>query len=604
MFEMLRKMILPIIVIVLFFFIAMIVLQWGLDITRRDQGGVQANVAGTVNGEEISWQAFSQTYQNILQNERNTRGADYEIPEDRARQLEQQAWDQLVTDRLIKQESERLNVVVSDEDVYQYLKYSPPQYMQQAPELQTNGQFDYQKYLSLMTDPQAAPLWANLEPLVREDLKRIKVQQVIMEAAHVAEAEVKQAFMDRRETVTVGVVNAQLSQFFSTIPDIADETLQTYFDEHRDDYPVGEQVVLEIVKIIKEASAFDEEAAKARAQEVYDSVTTGSDFVEFAQIYSDDPGSGAGGGDLGWFSRGKMVAAFDSVAFEMAEGDISLPIKTDFGWHVLKHHGYRDADTIREAHVSHILIKTQASAETLETAWQQLDMILSQSDDLGYTAAAEAEGLEVYTTDPIEQGGYISWIGAGGPALEWAFENEVGTISEVMDMPNVYCVLRISERMPAGHASFEQIKQQVKRDYRNLKLAEICRDTIQLVYDDIHNGSSVADAAKKYSLTYEELAPFSRDATVAKLGSDPVVIGTAFSLDQGAISGPLDYTNGTAILELLSTVSPDLTEYNEKRDSVYEALMTSKQQQAYSAWYSQLIDNAEIRSNVSFYSRR
>jgi len=614
MFEALRRMILPIIIIVLVTFAGMIVLQWGLDISRRGPG-VAANIAGVVNGEEISWQAFHQTYSNLLQNERASRGADYEIPDDRARQLEQQAWDQLVADRLIKQESARLNIKVSDLDVYEYLKYSPPQFMQQAPELQTDGRFDYQKYLALMQDPSAASLWASIEPMIKEDLKRLKVQMMIMEAAHITEEEVRQAFMDRKEKVTVGIINAPMTQFYSQVPEATDEELRAYFDEHQDDYPVDERVVLDIVKIIKQPSDFDEEFARARAREVYDSVTSGSDFEEFARIFSDDPGSAAGGGDLGWFAPGRMVKEFDSAAFVMEEGDISPPIKTSFGWHVLKHHGYREEEKavsgqtkkekVREAHVSHILIRAVASAETLEDAWQQLDMIRTEAEEQGFVVVAQEEGLEVHTTDPIEEDGYISYVGAGGSVLQWAFENEVGTVSEVMDLPNVYCVMRISDRLPAGTADFEAIMTELRRDYRNEKLANICRDTMQLVYDEIHRGVSVENAAKKFQLTYEKLSPFSRDGSVAKLASDPVVIGTAFGLGEiGAISGPIDHSTGTVILELLSRESPDLTEFNEKRDSVYDAVLSTKRQRAYQAWYTYVIEKADVQSNVDFQRRR
>lgn len=121
MFEALRRMILPIIIIVLFFFLGMIVLQWGLDLNRSGPGA-RANVAGVVNGEEIPWDAFYQTQRNLLQNELQRRGADYEIPDERARQIERQAWDQLVADRVIKQEAVRLGISVTESDVYNYLK--------------------------------------------------------------------------------------------------------------------------------------------------------------------------------------------------------------------------------------------------------------------------------------------------------------------------------------------------------------------------------------------------------------------------------------------------------------------------------------------------
>jgi len=612
MFEALRRMILPIIIIVLIFFLGMIVLQWGLDLNRTGRS-VQANVAGIVNGEEISWQTFSRTYNNLLQNERSRRGVDYEIPDERSRQLERQAWDQLVADRVINQEAARLNISVTETDVYKYLKSNPPQYLRQAPELMTEGQFDYQKYLALMADPSAGQLWAEIEPMVRENLKQLKMAQYVSAAAHVTEEEIKQAFLDSKEQVSVGLVNATLNQFTSVVPEATEDELQAYFDQHREDYPVGERVVLDVVKILKEPSDFDRESAHALAQEIYDSVTSGSDFEEFARIYSDDPGSGAAGGDLGWFSSGKMVKEFDSTAFAMAEGDISVPIKTSFGWHVLKHHGYREQEQtidgkqekVREAHVSHILVKISASAETLEDAWQQLDLIRTEADNTGFTAAVQVEGLEIHTTEPIEADGYISWIGTSAEALTWAFDTEVGEVSEVMDLPNLYCLMRMSDRLPAGTAELADIEIQAKRDCRNDKLAQVCRDTMQMVYDEIHQGMSVKDAAERFQLKYETLPPFSRNDVVAKIASDPTIIGTAFGLrGVGAVTSPLEYSSGMAILELLNRVSPDLTEYNENRDSVYDVTLAAKQQTAYETWYTQLIENAEVESNINFQRRR
>lgn len=477
----------------------------------------------------------------------------------------------------------------------------------------TNGQFDYQKYLALMADPSAGPLWDEVEPMVRDELKQIKMAQYASAAAHVTEEEVKQAFLDTKEQVSVGLVNATLNQFSSVVPEASDEELQAYFSEHQTDYPVAERVVLDMVKISKDPSEADKEFAKAEAQMVYDSVASGSDFEEFARIFSDDPGSGAAGGDLGWFSSGKMVKEFDSAAFAMAEGDISVPIKTSFGWHVLKHHGYREEEQtvgdkkemVREAHVSHVLIRVEASAETLEDAWQQLDLMRTDAENVGLAAASEAEGLEIYTTPPTEATGYISWIGTSAEALSWAFETEVGELSEVMDLPTAYCLMRLSDKLPAGLADLGDIETQVKRDYRNEKLAQICRDTMQMVYDEIHKGTAVKDAAERFQLAYETLPTFSRNGTVAKIASDPVIIGTAFGLrGAGSVAKPIDYATGTAIVELIARLSPDLTEYNENRDSVYDATLAAKQQNTFRTWYTMLIEDADVVTNINFQARR
>jgi len=604
MFEMLRKMIFPIIIIVLVFFVGMIVLEWGLGLSGRNQS-MQANVAGTINGEEIPWQTHSQLLNNLYQKERANRGEDYEIPDERARELEQQAWDELVADKLIKQEGVRLGLTVSETDVYNYLKYNPPQFLQQEPELQTDGRFDYQKYLALMVDPQAAGMWASIEPMIREDLKRMQVQQEVVQAAHVTAEEVRLAFAEQNEKVTIGAVNATLSRFYTLVPEPGDEVLQTWFNEHRDKYKVDERVILDIVRASKEPSQFDQDAAQARAREIYDSVTSGSDFAEFAGMYSQDPGTGPKGGDVGWFAPGRLVKEFDSAAFAMREGEISTPIKTSFGWHIIKHLGYREENGQREAHAAHILIKPEASSQTLDAAWEQLDMIRTQASEVGFAEAAKAEGFEVNTTTPTEKNGYISYVGAGADVLEMAFKLNVGDISEVLDLPNYYCVLRVASKLEAGPADFAGVRSAVIRDYSNDKLAKICHDTTQLVYAEVGRGSTLENAAARYGLTYEKLEPFSREAKVPKLASDPKVIGKAFALGTvGTISKPCDYANGTVIMELLDRQAPDLTTFNEKQDSVHTAVLREKQQQVYSAWYTALVKSAKVESNVTTLQRR
>lgn len=604
MFEMLRKMIFPIIIIVLVFFVGMIVLEWGLGLSGRNQA-MQSNAAGTINGEEIPWQTHSQVLNNLYQQERANRGDDYEIPDDRARQLEQQAWDELVMDKLVKQEGVRLGLTVSETDVYNYLKYNPPQYLRQEPDLQTNGQFDYQKYLALMVDPQAAGMWASIEPMIREDLKRMQVQQEVVQAAHVTTEEVRLAFAEKNEKVTIGTVNAAFSRFYTQVPEPADDVLQTWFNEHREKYKVGERVILDMVRASKEPSRFDQEAAQARAREIYDSVTSGSDFAEFAGMYSQEPGSGAKGGDVGWVAAGRAVKEYDSAAFAMREGEISTPIKTSFGWHIIKHLGYREENGQREAHTAHILIKPEASSQTLDAAWEQLDMIRAQTSEVGFAEAAKAEGIEVHSTTPTEKNGYINYVGAGADVLEAAFKLNVGDVSEVLDLPNYYCVMRMASKLPAGPADLADVKANVIQDYRNDKLAKVCRDTAQLVYDEVSRGSTLESAAVRFGLTYEKLDPFSREATVPKLASDPKAIGKAFALATvGTISKPCDYANGTVIMELLDRQTPDLTTFNEKQDSVYSAVLRDKQQQVYSAWYTALLENAKVESNVTTLQRR
>ena len=173
MFEALRKMILPIIIIVLVFFSAMIVLEWGMGMSGRS-GYEQSNVAAVINGEEIPWQVFNRLYNSLVRVE--TDKTDDELPDTKLKELQEKAWQQLLSDRLLMQQVARHSIAVTDEEVYAYLKFSPPADIQQHSYFQTEGRFDYQKYIRALADPQMSRYWATIEPLVRSDLLKMKMQ--------------------------------------------------------------------------------------------------------------------------------------------------------------------------------------------------------------------------------------------------------------------------------------------------------------------------------------------------------------------------------------------------------------------------------------------
>lgn len=598
MFEALRRMILPIIVIVLVFFMGMIVLQWGLDLTGSQRYS-QANAAGVINGEEISWNLFQSVYNNVLQSE--SQATDAEIPDARLRELEQYAWDQIVNDRLLTQEANKQNIIVTDDDIYLYLRLSPPTFLQQAPVFQTDGQFDYQKYLNLMAEPQAAPMWASIEPEVKNNLRMLKIQRLVSEAAHVTESEIRQSFLDSEEKVTVGIVNARKSLILATIKQPTTEERSAYFAEHLDDYQIDERVVLTIVKASKNPTDYDWEIARATAQDISDSALAGADFAELATTWSEDPGSATNGGDLGFFPPGQMVPPFDSAAFEMAEGDISPPIRSQFGFHVLKHHGYQEKEDGdgREAHVSHVLIKARASSETLDIASRGIDNVLLRAQETDLQAAAEELGLEFQTTPPLRRYDIISFLGGAPQVSTWAFAGEPGDLSDLIETNANYCGVFIDQRLPSGPATFEDAETAVGQDLRNQLAVEKCRDTIGMVLDEINSGASIAEAATKFGFEYQTLAPFARTSTVGAVGSDPAPVGAAFALKEpGDRSAPIDYPEGTVLLELIAKSSADLVQFNEKRDSIRTSVLNIKRQLAYQDWYTHLLANSEIQNNV------
>jgi len=565
------------------------------------------NVAAVINGEEISWQEYNRLYNGLIQSEYAKTEED--LPESKINEVQQSAWNQLLHDRLIRQEVAKMNMIVTDEELYSYLRMTPPPELQGIPDFQTNGQFDYQKYVNTMANPQAAPFWASVEAAVKDDILKFKLQELIVQAAHITEEEIRQAFLEDKEKVKVGIINVGYGRFSNPPPKNTDEELLAYFEDNRDDYTVKDRASLNAAVLEKQPEPYDWEVSYNQMKAIYDSINAGSDFAEMAKAYSQD-GSAEGGGDLDWFPRGQMVEEFDKKVFNMKVGEVSDPVRTQFGWHIIKLHDRKDVmevprgktkeEPVLKAHASHILIKAEASQETLDQLHNRLEEFSALAKDMGFMEAAKQLEINVRPTGLFRRGTKnIAVIGNNPYAGVFAFDNEIGAISEVIENNYSFCVAEVSEKRPAGPAEFEEAKERAGLDLLKHKVATSCRDTADAIMAEINDGVSWKKAAKTHGGEYIESDPFTRGGSGNEFRRDPAAIGAAFSMTKpGQTVGPVDYDQGSVVMKLIERTSPDLEEFNNKRDSISNGLVYAKQQEMYGRWFKNLLDNSEIVNNV------
>ncbi|UCD64492.1 MAG: peptidylprolyl isomerase [Candidatus Zixiibacteriota bacterium] len=601
MFDFLRRMIVPIMAIALVGFLATIVFQWGMDITSRREY-LSATTAAVINGEEITWQEFNVVADRLYQAQ--YADLDEDLADYQRKELRMAAWQRMLHDRLVMQEAARYEITASDQEVYAFLQYSPPPEVQQIEYFQTDGVFDYQKYLSAMADPNAAPFWASIEPTVRNEIIKQKLQSMVIQAAQVTEPELREAYVGGNERVKVGMVNITFGQF-SNLPQPSEEELREYYSEHAGDYQVEERAVLNIVMIVKQPEAYDWEVDSAAAMAVYDSVLAGSDFGELAQIYSEDV-TAQSGGDLGWFGQGQMVRAFDSAAFSMEAGEVSPPVRTEFGWHIIKVHEFREkageaagAEKAREVHASHILFKVTPSTETADRWHSRLRDFRTSAAEAGFAEAARNFNLELITTKPFSQGGPVDRLGFDPDATQFAFESEVNEISRVLENRTSVLVVQLTEKLPAGLAAYDEVQDRVKRDYESSLIKGLCRDTANVIYAEIQQGTDIKEAAQRHGGKYETPPEFTRNTTIRGLGSAVEPVGAAFALRQpGDISVPVEYSRGSVILQLIERTAADTAQFAAQRDSLYSAVLADKQRELYGLWFDNLVENSDIISNI------
>ncbi len=595
MFEMLRKMIGPIMLLVLVAFLATIIFSWG-------GGGFSdkpRDTVGVINGEDISIKVFDQYYQNLLRQAQQENGND--ITQAKREEIRNNAWQQLQADILINKEIEKYGIVVTSEEMYSFLKLYPPQELQSAPQFMTDGNFDYQKYVNAMVNPENAPFWANLENYVLPDLKKYKLQEQIIGAARVTPAEVMDAFLAEKEKIKLGYINIKNDNFRDLVTDATEEETQLYYNENKDIYQVENRAKIDYVIFPKEPSDNDWQRIRYQIQDVYDSAAAGADFAELAQIFSED-NSASNGGDLGWFKQGQMVPPFDSAVFSMEVGQVSQPVKTQFGYHVIKLLGIKET----ERNAAHVLFKVETSQETLDQILQFANDFSVTAIEKGFEETAEEFSYEIKSSSrPFDKDGLISpEIRTNRLISEFALSNKVGTISESFELSNFIVVTKVSERLPAGYSTLDEVRMNIISDIKKEKTRQMALDTATTIYEAIQNGSTFNQATAKFGFTYEATELINRNSVVPNVGRHPEVTGAGFALTKvNQTSGPVAYKNGVVILKMLEKVSADLEEYNQIQDSLKMVSLQKKQQDMYRQWYNDLVNNAEIVSYLDNFYR-
>ena len=603
MFAFLRKLIVPIMATVLVFFLATIVFEWGMNISSSQRF---SDTIGIINGQEIGMRDFDRYYGSMLREEQDK--VDYDLPQEKVNEIKGQAWNKLVGDYLINQQIEKHQVHVSDEEIYGFLRLYPPQELQTTPAFLTDGKFDYQKYVNAMVNPEYAPFWASVENFVMPDLKRYKLQEEIINTIRVTPAEVMEAYFDDKETVRIGYINIPIAKMLPNVGEISKDELQKYYDEHKEDYKQGQRATLELVLIQKEPSDNDWERVGRQMKEIYDSVVAGADFGETAKSLSQD-NSAAQGGDLGWFARNQMVPEFDSVAWALNIDEVSRPFRTRFGWHIAKLLGKRtdketppgasNPATVEKINAAHILLKVTPSTETLDQlALKSRDFIdLARKD--GFEKAAQDLGLETRSTKPFADKEYIQYIGVDQAVSDFAFGNKPGKISDVLENSSMLYVVKVSSHIPEGHTPFGEVEKAISQKLSMEKARKAAVEVATEIHNSIQTGTPIERAGEIRGFPYTASENITRKSALPGIGRVAEVIGAAFAMQTyGEVSSPISHENGATIIKLLERTSPNLEEFNRTQDSLKVAVLQKKQQEIYSRWFDDLLQNSKIENFV------
>jgi peptidyl-prolyl cis-trans isomerase D len=457
----------------------------------------------TVNGSGISQDEFAEALRNQRERLRAAFGPGIDLDALDTPQARRALLDQLVSRRLLLDAALRAGLAVSDEELRETIAAIPA--------FQGEGGFSRSNYETLLRAQNMTPQM--FEAQLRQDIALSRLTEAVAGTAIVSRtlAERLEALQSERREVQESLIAAQ--PFLARVRVTADE-VQAYYAANPAEFRVPARVRAEYLVLSAERLAGGEQVPEAELKAAYEAraaqyqvaeqrrashilVKTEDEarelaaevrkaparFAELAKKHSQDPGSAPAGGDLGFFGRGMMVPAFEDAAFRMQPGEVSEPVQSEFGWHVIRLTGVQPAKTqpfaeVREELAAE-LARQQGTRRFAEAAEAFSNMVYEQPDSL--KPAAERFELPLQTsgwltrTPSAEAGvlGNARLLGAlfGADALEHRRNTDAVEVA-----PNVLVSARVIEHQPETQRKLEEVRADIERRLRAREAARLAEE--------------------------------------------------------------------------------------------------------------------------------
>jgi peptidyl-prolyl cis-trans isomerase D len=504
--------------------IAVVFIFWGIQFEST------VNVAAaTVNGEKVPVEAVSRAWQN-----RHTelqQALRDEVPPEMIKVEQQRLLDQFVRRELLKQRAEAFGYRVSDRELAEAIAA--------VPELQVDGAFSRDRYAALLRAQGRSE--ADFEADYRLDLEIGQIQNAVMGSAFTLPGEIKRrvalqgearetqmlllpaanyaagvtvtpeqvaaryerdkAKLLTQESANVQYLQLNLADVAATVQ-VSDEALRAFYDQvAAERYTTTERRQARHILI---ETGSDEAAAKARAEKLAAEAKAGADFAALATQNSDDPGSKGQGGDLGWATRDSFVAPFADALFAMQPGQISDPVKTQFGYHIIKLEAVepgaqRPFEDVR-AELEADYRREQAQSLFYERSQQLADESFAALSEL--ESVATKLGLPLQTVDGFtRQGGGA--LGADRKLIDAVFSDEV--LQERQNSPALdvggdkVIVLRVTDYKPAAQRALDEVRAEIETTLRAEAATAAAEAAGRKAAEKLAAGTPMAEVAKEFN---------------------------------------------------------------------------------------------------------
>jgi peptidyl-prolyl cis-trans isomerase D len=519
----------------------------------------------------------------------------------------------MVTERALAYEAARLGYKVSDEDLATGIKQTLPQLFQ-------NGKFAGKEAYAQLLSQQNLTI-PQFEADIARELLITKLRNVALEGTVVTPQEIDQEYHRRNDKIKIEYVKIAKDKVSSQVQ-VTPEELRKYYDDHKPLYQVPEKrdlgvVVIDQAKLEQTIQPTDADllrlynenkdryrtpervnvrhillkaddkdpknaaAVKAKAEDLVKQLRGGANFAEMVKKYSEDPGSAQKGGEYDGVVRGQMVPEFERAAFSLKPGEISDPVKTSYGYHILQVISHEQAQLKPFAD-----LKTEIATEYKK---QRVNDLMQQASDKAQAAltkdpqhpekVAADMGIEYIKADHVGPGDAIPGLGPSKEFDDSVASLKKGEVSQTVLVANTKEVMAVGMGgTPAHPAAFDEVASKVRDAAIKDKTEKLMSDkATQLAEKARASGGDLAAAAKALGLEVKTSNAIDRAGAIEGLGSAGQ-IPEAFSKPVGSIIGPNSFPDSKVVSKVVEKVPADATLLESQRAGIRDQIKSQKGQ--------------------------
>lgn len=556
--------------------------------------GGAAGEIGSVNGQPVTFLKYQETYQRLAQQAQQEGG----LSSGQQRELEGLAWRQVVNDILLEQEMRGRGIQTSNQEVRQAAYLVPHPELMRNEIFMTDGRFDLRRYQEFLSSPTTDDrLLLELEQYYRDIIPRNKLVRQVTSGIFPTDQRLWQLWRDQNETATVDYLFLDPSRLVPGEVEVSDAEARRYYREHRDDFERPATARLTLAVIEKEGlTAADSAAALERARRVRAGILEeGGDFAETARLESADPGSREQGGTLAPFGRGTTAPEFEEAAFSLPLGEVSQPVLSDFGYHLIQV-SEREDDLVT---ASHILIPIEKGDEELDALYARVDSLELLALDVGARLAAGAVDATLRREIEVSEGlPLVDGVGSAIEAVYWAeevSEEETGErVSPVFETDQAFYLAELEGFSPAGVLPWREAAPIIRRLLALEKKRERTREIGREMVAEVRAGSTLEEVAARRGLEVERVEGLTRTAPNRVFGQSNAAVGAAFGTPLGEVSGVAETSAGLFLVRPLERAAADREEWAVQKEQQRAGVTTELQQEALARWLEALRESAEV----------